>query len=97
MSSFASPGESFDDNLLQPGIDYLYCPACQKHVACIRTEFGWWEVECPMCIGECGVCKCHLREFCFGMKTGRSGPIPSNAEVPECPYYDPCNPDKRPE
>ncbi len=60
-----------DDKLpytLQKDVDYLYCPVCDKHVACIRTDTGYWEVTCPDCSGECGMCKCHLARYCFGRR-----------------------------
>jgi len=59
-------GDKFEQ--LQENIDYLYCPICNDHVACIRTETGYWEVECPGCTGECGMCKCYLARFCFGKR-----------------------------
>lgn len=46
-------------------IDYLYCPKCKLHIPCRRLEMGGWEVECPGCLGECGICRCYLRTFCF--------------------------------
>ncbi len=30
---------------LQENVDYLYCPVCEKHIPCIRTETGYWEVS----------------------------------------------------
>jgi rubrerythrin len=48
--------------------DYLYCPVCKIHVSCRRVESGGWEVECPGCAGECGLCKCYLQQFCFGSR-----------------------------
>ncbi len=51
---------------LQPNIDYFYCEECQKHVPCVRLEAGVWEVQCPRCVGECGLCSCYLAGFCFG-------------------------------
>jgi len=53
---------------LDEDVDYLYCPVCKKHVACIRTDTGYWEVTCSGCPGECGVCKCYLARFCFGRR-----------------------------
>ncbi len=53
---------------LQDNIDYLYCPVCKRHVPCLRTETGYWEVTCPGCTGECGLCKCYLARFCFGRR-----------------------------
>ncbi len=53
---------------LQENVDYLYCPVCEKHIPCIRTDTGYWEVTCPGCSGECGMCKCYLARFCFGRR-----------------------------
>lgn len=53
---------------LQENVDYLYCPVCEKHVPCIRTDTGYWEVTCPGCRGECGMCKCYLARYCFGRR-----------------------------
>lgn len=52
---------------LKHDVDYLYCPVCKTHIACIRTDVGW-EVCCPGCIGECAMCKCYLSRFCFGRR-----------------------------
>lgn len=71
---------------LAPGVDYLWCKVCQVHVECIRTASGWWEVQCPQCVGECSLCRCHLREFCFGVREG-TPPLKPDAEAPECPYW----------
>ncbi len=51
---------------LQPGMDYLYCPECGHHVACIRLQPGVWEVQCPRCVGECGLCSCRTTGTCRG-------------------------------
>ena len=51
---------------LQPDVDYLYCRECGRHVACIRLEAGVWEVQCPRCIGECGLCGCSANGICQG-------------------------------
>lgn len=48
--------------------DYLYCTVCQVHVPCLRLPSGGWEVQCPGCAGECGMCHCHLQRFCFGSR-----------------------------
>ncbi len=48
--------------------DYLYCSQCKSHVPCRRIPTGGWEVECPGCSGECVICACHLRRFCFGSR-----------------------------
>lgn len=53
---------------LQENVDYLYCPICEKHIPCIRTDTGYWEVTCPGCKGECGMCKCYLARYCFGRR-----------------------------
>ncbi len=55
-----------DVQQLQPKVDYLYCDKCGKHVACIRLRPGVWEVQCPRCVGECGLCGCSQTGFCFG-------------------------------
>lgn len=59
---------------LQENIDYLYCPVCKRHIPCVRLETGYWEVYCPGCVGECGMCKCYLSRFCFGQR-GEFPPI----------------------
>ena len=51
---------------LLPGVDYLYCPECGHHVGCIRLQRGVWEVQCPRCVGECGLCGCSATGACFG-------------------------------
>ncbi len=43
---------------LQPQMDYLYCAECSRHVPCVRLPGGVWEVQCPRCAGECGLCSC---------------------------------------
>jgi rubrerythrin len=53
---------------LEAGVDYLFCPVCKSHVPCVRVETGGWEVQCPGCAGECGLCKCYLQRFCFGSR-----------------------------
>ena len=53
---------------LEQDVDYLFCPECKIHVACRRLEAGGWEVQCPGCVGECGLCKCYLKRFCFGTR-----------------------------
>ncbi len=49
-------------------VDYLYCPQCKLHIPCRRLDIKGWEVECPDCLGECGLCGCHLRKFCFSSR-----------------------------
>lgn len=61
---------------LQEDVDYLFCPICKEHVPCVRTETGYWEVTCPGCTGECGLCKCYLARFCFGRRE-EFPPLPS--------------------
>ena len=51
---------------LQPNVDYLYCCECGRHVPSIRLETGIWEVQCPRCIGECGLCSCSAHGICQG-------------------------------
>lgn len=51
---------------LQPGVDYLYCSTCGHHVACIRLQTGVWEVQCPRCVGDCGLCGCDRAGKCLG-------------------------------
>ncbi len=51
---------------LMPGVDYLYCAACGHHVGCIRLQPGVWEVQCPRCVGECGLCGCKSTHTCRG-------------------------------
>jgi hypothetical protein len=51
---------------LQPNVDYFYCGECGRHVACIRLEPGLWEVQCPRCVGECGLCSCSANGICQG-------------------------------
>lgn len=51
---------------LEPRFDYFYCDECGKHVPCVRLGAGVWEVQCPRCVGECGLCGCHLAGHCFG-------------------------------
>lgn len=51
---------------LQPDVDYLYCRECGRHVASIRLEAGVWEVQCPRCVGECGLCSCAANGICLG-------------------------------
>lgn len=70
---------------LDPGVDYLWCPACKIHVKCLRNDEGWWEVQCPQCVGECGFCRCHLREMCFGMRRD-APPIRAGSVAPDCPH-----------
>lgn len=62
--------------------DYLYCPACKIHVACTRIEAGGWEVNCPGCVGECGLCKCYLRSYCFGSRE-EFPPFPPGRRYPD--------------
>ncbi len=57
-----------DPAALEAGLDYLFCPVCKTHVPCVRVETGGWEVLCPGCTGECGMCKCFLQRFCFGSR-----------------------------
>ncbi len=51
---------------LLPGLDYLYCPDCGHHVGCLRLQPGVWEVQCPRCVGECGLCGCKSTGSCQG-------------------------------
>ncbi len=51
---------------LLPGVDYLYCSECGHHVGCIRLQPGVWEVQCPRCVGECGLCGCKTTHTCRG-------------------------------
>lgn len=51
---------------LKDDLDYFFCSECRKHVPCVRIEPGVWEVLCPRCVGECGLCSCHLAGYCFG-------------------------------
>lgn len=51
---------------LLPGVDYLYCPDCGQHVGCTRLQPGLWEVQCPRCVGECGLCGCDKTGTCHG-------------------------------
>ncbi len=55
-----------DSTDLQPRMDYIFCDECQEHIPCLRLEPGVWEVQCPRCVGECGLCGCHLVGYCFG-------------------------------
>lgn len=57
-----------DPASMETGVDYLFCPVCKSHVPCVRVESGGWEVLCPGCTGECGLCKCYLQRFCFGSR-----------------------------
>ncbi len=65
---------------LQEHRDYLYCPVCKTHVACHRLESGGWEVQCQGCTGECGLCKCYLKRFCFGSRE-EFPPFEADADV----------------
>ena len=51
---------------LLPGVDYLYCADCGHHVGAIRLQTGVWEVQCPRCVGECGLCSCKTTRECRG-------------------------------
>ncbi len=51
---------------LLPGVDYLYCHECGHHVGCTRLQPGVWEVQCPRCVGECGLCDCSTTGTCHG-------------------------------
>ncbi|MGH9524909.1 MAG: hypothetical protein ACRD3E_20480 [Terriglobales bacterium] len=51
---------------LLPGVDYLYCAECRQHVGAIRLQAGVWEVQCPRCVGECGLCSCKTTQVCRG-------------------------------
>lgn len=55
-----------DDTEPDADCDYLWCPACRIHVPCFRVPSGGWEVRCQGCAGECVICDCHLKRFCFG-------------------------------
>ena len=70
-----------DVQQLQPKVDYLYCDKCGKHVACIRLRPGVWEVQCPRCVGECGLCGCSQTGFCFGQDRQ---PVQAHTFVVEC-------------
>ncbi len=63
----ADPEAVLNPQLLQPGVDYLYCPVCGHHVASIRLQPGVWELQCPRCVGECGLCSCRSQGACFGI------------------------------
>ena len=54
-----------DLHQLQPHVDYLYCGECGHHVPCIRLEEGVWEVQCPRCVGLCGLCSCLTTGACL--------------------------------
>ncbi len=68
--------------LLQPGVDYLYCPECGHHVPSIRLQPGVWELQCPRCVGECGLCSCRTQGACVG-KGG--APVPTHMYVADNP------------
>ncbi len=68
--------------LLQPGVDYLYCPECGHHVASIRLQPGVWDLQCPRCGGECGLCSCRTQGACVG-KGG--APVPTHMYVADNP------------
>lgn len=51
---------------LLPRVDYLYCPECGHHVGCTRLQAGVWEVQCPRCVGDCGLCSCITAGKCLG-------------------------------
>jgi hypothetical protein len=51
---------------LLPGVDYLYCSDCGHHVGSIRLQPGVWEVQCPQCVGKCGLCDCKTTGTCHG-------------------------------
>ena len=55
-----------DPHQLQRKVDYLYCQACERHVPCVRLQAGVWEVQCPRCAGECGLCGCFRIGHCVG-------------------------------
>ncbi len=63
---------------LQPRVDYLYCERCEHHVACIRLRPGVWEVQCPRCAGECGLCGCSKVGACLGPN---GAPVPTHTFV----------------
>ena len=68
------------------GVDYLFCPGCEKHVPCVRTVVEW-EVQCPNCDGACGLCQCPLREACIGVARGTSRPYAvAQEDIPPCPW-----------
>ena len=71
---------------LDAGVDYLWCPGCQLHVRCVRMDTGYWQVECPQCIGECAFCKCHLRELCLGVRPGTKVAVSPDRTLPDCPH-----------
>ena len=60
------------------GVDYLWCDECHKHVPSIRLQPGVWEVQCPRCIGECGLCSCKLKGRCVG---GQGDPVQSHLYI----------------
>ena len=51
---------------LLPGVDYLYCAECGHHIGSIRLQPGVWEIQCPRCVGECGLCSCSTTQVCRG-------------------------------
>ncbi len=53
-----------DRRELQRDVDYLYCAECERHVPSVRLEEGVWEVQCPRCVGECGLCACSETGYC---------------------------------
>ena len=67
---------------LSPNVDYLFCPVCEKHIPCTRNDTGYWEVNCPGCVGECNMCKCYLAKYCFGRRE-EFPPIPFGSETAE--------------
>ena len=67
---------------MQPNTDYLYCKVCRIHVPCRRIPSGGWEVQCLGCAGECLLCKCYLRKFCFGSRD-QFPPSDMDSEEPE--------------
>lgn len=68
--------------------DYLYCERCDVHVPCLRVDDGWWEVECSGCVGECGVCNCHLQKYCFGSRGDFPPLLPEKGERPKVAAVD---------
>ncbi len=51
---------------LRQGVDYLYCDVCGRHIPCMPLEGDTWEVQCPRCVGECGLCSCRTAKQCLG-------------------------------
>ncbi len=63
---------------LQRKVDYLFCERCGTHVPCIRLRPGVWEVQCPRCVGDCGLCRCSQLGQCVG---SNGVPVPTHTFV----------------